>query len=423
MTLFGTLAEFGRTVAVFLLYLGRRTASDNCPETASSLTFTSLLALVPLMAIGFATFSAFPVFTGMREDIQAFVFNNFVPHSGEVIQQYLETFTQNAGQLTIFGLVGLAVAAVMLLATIEGAFNRIWRVERQRPLLVRILAFWAILTVGPVLFGFSLSISSFLFAYAQASGVEEYAGSVIPLARLAPATLGFVGFTVLYTFIANRPVRWRHAAAGALTATILFELLKKGFGLYVSAFPTYQAIYGALSVLPILLLWIYLSWLVALLGAEVTAALPEWRGGATGPLAAPPPHRRLKAAVALLEKLQAGHDQGNPLKRRALSAVPDLAPFLAERVMADLVKQGYAAETDDERYVLARDLSNVPLYQLCADLDLLPTAADDTGADGLMRTVDGALKKDLDMPLEAALKSGSVHELVADEEGDRARLG
>ena len=135
MMLLGTLAELSRTVGVFLLYLGRRTASDNCPETAASLTFTSLLALVPLLAIGFATFSAFPVFTGMREEIQAFVFDNFVPHSGEIIQQYLETFTQNAGRLTIFGLVGLAVAAVLMLATIEGAFNRIWRVERRRPLL------------------------------------------------------------------------------------------------------------------------------------------------------------------------------------------------------------------------------------------------------------------------------------------------
>ena len=130
---FRTLAERMHAIGAFLLHLGRRTARDNCPETAASLTFTSLLALVPLMAISFATFSAFPVFTGMRENIQGFVFDNFVPHSGEVIQQYLETFTENAGRLTIVGLVGLTVAAVMLLATIESAFNRIWRVERQRP--------------------------------------------------------------------------------------------------------------------------------------------------------------------------------------------------------------------------------------------------------------------------------------------------
>jgi membrane protein len=220
---------------------------------------------------------------------------------------------------------------------------------------------------------------------------------------LAPATLGFVGFTLLYTFIANRPVRWRHAAAGALTATILFEILKIGFGLYVSAFPTYQAIYGALSVLPILLLWIYLSWLVALLGAEVTAALPEWRGGASGPIKQPPPHLRLRAALALLDKLQAGHDQASPLKRRALSEVPDLAPYLLERVMADLVRRGYAAETGGERYVLARDLTNLPLYQLCIDLDLLPIPRDDAVTDGLLRTVDGALRKDLDLPLKDAL--------------------
>ena len=226
-----------------------------------------------------------------------------------------------------------------------------------------------------MLFGFSLSISSYLFAYARASGVEELAGSVIPLARLAPATLGFIGFTVLYTFIANRPVRWRHAAAGALVATILFELLKKGFGLYISAFPTYQAIYGALSVLPILLIWIYLSWLVALVGAEVTAAFPEWRGARLGPVDTPPPHLRLQAALALLEKLQLGHAEGSRLTRRMVADAVDLPPHLLERVMSELVSKGYAAETGSEDFVLAKDLTAAPLYQLCVDLELFADGA------------------------------------------------
>ncbi len=359
-----------RQAAGFGAYLVRRAAADRCPESAAELTVTSLLAMVPLMAIAFAVVSAVPLFEGMREDIQRFVFESFVPEAGRAVQHYLDAFTDNVANLTTVGLVALGVTALVLLATIESTFNRIWRVGRSRSLLVRFLAYWTTLTLGPVLFGVSLSLSSYLFAAARASGVAELADPISPLTRAAPALMEFAGFTVLYLVIANRPVRWRDAMAGALLATMLFELLKGGIGLYVAAFPTYQTIYGALSVFPILLVWLYLAWMAALLGAELTAALPEWghkRRLGAGPSTAA---QRQIAALDLLRRLAAAHAAGEAVSHWALLGQVEADAAEIDTVLGLLGSQGYLAETRRGRWVLRRDLGKVSLHRLSADLGL-----------------------------------------------------
>lgn len=376
-----------RQATDFAAYLARRAAADRCPESAAELTVTSLLALVPLMAIGFAVVSAFPLFEGMRDEIQRFVFESFVPEAGQAVRHYLDTFTDNAAKLTTVGVVGVGITALMLLATIESTFNRIWRVGSSRSLLVRLLAYWTTLTLGPLLFGVSLSLSSYLFAAARATGVAELADPISPLTRAAPALMEFAGFTVLYLVIANRPVRWRDAMAGALLATALFELLKGGIGLYVTTFPTYQTIYGALSVFPILLVWLYLAWIAALLGAEMTAALPEWvlrrRVGSGVPAAA----RRLIAALDLLRRLAAAHAAGEAVSHWALLGQVEADAEEIDTVIGLLGAEGYLVETRRGRWVLRRDLTQVSLHRLSADLGLGFTGGKIAGTSAWQRAV------------------------------------
>lgn len=269
---------FGTGLA-FLGYVFQRFLRDNCNERAASLTFTSLLAVVPLVAISFAVFAAFPAFQQMRGQLQSFVFNNFVPEIGSVVYEHIDAFTQKTGQLTAVGVVFLALTSVMLLSSVNGTFNAIWQVRESRPLVARLLVYWAVLTLSPILFGASLSLSGYLFAIAEATGVEQYAGSFSRLTALLPVLLQIAGFSILYLVMPNYPVRRSDALFGGLAAGLLFELLKKGFGLYIKTFPTYETVYGALAAFPILLIWIYLAWLLVLLGAEMTAAMPEWRAG------------------------------------------------------------------------------------------------------------------------------------------------
>ena len=418
------LSDTGR----FVGYAIRRFGADRCPESAASLAFTSLLALVPLMAIGLALYSAFPVFDAMRAELQRFLFENFLPHAGGEVEEYLNTFARNTGRLTALGLIGIAVTAVLLLATIERAFGRVWRVAGKRAILVRFLAYWALVTLGPVFFGISLSVSSYLFAAARSAGVESVTGPLGPLTVLMPPLLSFAGFTVLYLVIAYRPVYWRHAAIGAALAAVLFELLKKLFGLYVASFPTYQTVYGALSVLPIMLVWIYACWTIALFGAEVAAALPEWRGHRRtggGPLTA---NRRLDLALALLARLAAAHVVGGGVKRRKLLARADAGPAELEAMLADLEARNYVAVSGRDRYLLARDLSLTTLYDLCRDLGLDLGEAGSSGDSGwraettaILQRLDTARRQVMDRPLAELLRPTADAE-DRDQNADTLRL-
>lgn len=263
-------ARFGRAV------LGRF-GEDRCSRSAGALSFTSLLSLVPLTAVVFGMLSIFPVFQVWMGAIQDFVYGNFVPASGEVVQKYLEQFSRQAGRLTAFGLIFVIVTAIMMMATIELTFNDIWRVRQSRKLLQRFLTYWTILTLGPILIGVSLSLTSQLFALQIFSTRGAFHGLRGVILQLLPMAFEMLTFFLLYTLVPNASVKWRHALVGALCAAALFELAKHGFAYYVKNVPTYQTLYGAVAVLPIFLVWIYLSWLVILLGAVVTAQLGDGR--------------------------------------------------------------------------------------------------------------------------------------------------
>lgn len=264
--------RFARDVA-------QRFVVDRCVRVASSLSFTTLLALVPLTAVTLAVLSLFPVFSTWMGVIQDFIYSNFVPAAGEVVQKHLTQFAGKTGRLTAVGLVFLAITAILLMATIEQAFNDIWRVRNTRKLLYRFLAYWALLTLGPLLIAASLVLTTHLVALPfldrTVIGIlDRITGWLLPLVFETGAAL------LLYTVVPNTPVRWRTALVGAVFAVILLEIAKWLFAAAMKYFfASYKIVYGAIAVLPIFLIWIYISWLIVLLGAVVTAVLTDWQAG------------------------------------------------------------------------------------------------------------------------------------------------
>jgi membrane protein len=250
----------------------QRFVQDRCQRVAGALSFTTLLSIVPLTAVLLAVLSLFPVFSTWMTVIQDFIYSNFVPTAGDLVQKYLTQFATKAGRLTAIGLLFLMVTAVMLMATIEEAFNDIWRVKNTRKLLHRFLSYWALLTLGPILLAVSLSLTSQLVALhsfdrAVVSAMDRVLDVILPLVFEVGAAV------LLYMVVPNAPVRWRHALAGGVFAAVLLEVAKYLFATSMKYFASYQLIYGALAALPIFLVWIYISWVIILLGAIVTATL------------------------------------------------------------------------------------------------------------------------------------------------------
>ncbi len=250
----------------------RRIFTENTMHMAAALSYTSLLALVPLVVVMLSTFSLFPVFADWSEQLQQFIYNNMVPVAGDAIKNNIDAFAGQAGKLTAFGLVFLALTALMMLSTIEDSLNKIWRVHRGRMLGHRVVVYWTMLTLGPLLLGAGLSLTSYLvaskaFEFINIDGMATTALSALPFIFETTA------FVLSYVLMPNCKVRLAHAIPGGLVASVFFQLAKKGFALYVTKFDTYEVIYGTLATLPIFLIWIFVSWVVFLLGAQVAASL------------------------------------------------------------------------------------------------------------------------------------------------------
>jgi membrane protein len=269
-------------VTRFLVRLARRFLNDLCLERAAALSYTAVLSLVPAAAVSLAFLSALPQSGTLRSDVEDLLTHYLLPHAGETAVQAFRTFIGKAAGLSALGFLGLAATAMMLLITVNSAFDTIWRVTRLRPLLIRLLAYWAILTVGPILMGVALSISGVLLATGERYAGEAFTWSMGWITPIVPFLLEAAAFTLLYYVVPNCPVACRDSLAGGLAAALLFEGAKHGFALYIIWFPTYNALYGTLAAFPVLLVWIYLCWFATLVGAELAAALPEWRAWSVG---------------------------------------------------------------------------------------------------------------------------------------------
>lgn len=355
-----------------LTYSSLRFYNDNCFQTAAALTYTTLLAIVPLMTIGFAIFSAFPAFADLRTQVQTLIFKNMVPEIGDALLENLGAFMANAGQMPTFGIIGLAVSAVLLIWTIEGSFATVWRVREPRSLVMRILSFWAVVTLAPLFIGVSLSLSSTLWSVLQVVHLDGVANPLAGISATVPLLVQLFGCTLLYVIIPNRQVNWLDAICGGAVAALLLEISKGAFAWYMREYPAYQTIYGALSTVPIFLFWLYIAWSTVLFGAVITASLPEWRAGkiTRGGLQGLLPGQRLALALAVLHGLLDASRLGVGMRRRTLTRRVPVGTVLVEAILEQLRDAHWVAQTTRDSWVVTRDLSDVTLCDLIKALGI-----------------------------------------------------
>lgn len=355
--------EARERASAFVRFAWRRFLAEGCFSAAGALAYTTLFALVPLTAVVFGVISAFPVFDEWSEALQEFIFANFVPEAGRAVQGYLQTFADNATRMTSLGIVTLILSAVLMMSSIEDAYNRIWRIHTARTAVARFVVYWTVLTLGPVLVVASIGTSSYLFSLPFIAEVDRDARLGDVLLRAAPFLVAWAAFTLSYVVIPNRRVQLRYALIGGLVAALLFDLSKRGFALYLSQVPSYQQIYGALAVVPIFLLWIYLSWVVVLLGASLTASLGAFRY--TPSRQQWPPGREFVALVRVLGHLYAAQREGRGLRSDELRG---LEPLLSDDLLGDLLdvlqRMHVVERTELGHWVLVRDLARLSVLDL-----------------------------------------------------------
>ncbi|MGD2116723.1 MAG: virulence factor BrkB family protein [Chromatiales bacterium] len=390
----------------FMQLLFSRFMSNNSLQNAAAMTYTTLLSLVPLMAVSIAIFSAFPIADRISEAIQDFVFQNFMPASGDVLQSYFDEFSGKASKMTGTGFIFLILVALMLMANIDRAFNTIWRVKRKRGPINQFMVYWAVLSLGPILIAVSIAVTSYIVTLPFLTGATS-SGIGRRLLGLTPVLVSSLAFMLMYAIVPNRPVPLRHAFMGGLLAAVLFELAKRGFGFYVTNFPTYEAIYGALATIPIFLVWLYLSWLVTLLGAEFTYCLSVygrqktafiWQGD------------KLLDALQVLARLWQAQQRGDTLSLHQMA--DEISGYTEERLENLLMRLQYSKlvlNTAKYNWALARDLSHVTLADLYAMRPfILPQQSEIDAYDGpcaegvreIMSGINGEIDTSMRVPLD-----------------------
>lgn len=339
-------------------HVWRHFGEDRLFDEAASLSYTSLLAMVPLLAVVFGVASIFPVFQQWSEQLQTFVFSNFVPASGDQIQAYLSGFLESVGKLTLTGTLFLIVTALMLMVRIERTFNLIWRVPVARGFGNRVVMYWAVLTLGPMVLGAAIALS----AQPVFERVVMGAATDSNWRALGIFSLSWLAFTLMFLLVPNRRVRFTHALAGAFLSALLFSLAKKAFVAFV-ANASFNVIYGALATVPIFLFWLYLVWIVVLLGASLAASLTtfndrkvDWGW---------PKKWGFLLAYRLVGYLWKAQTEGRVLSMEELLELLDgvTEPVLAGQ-LGLLFDEGYVTRNEDGSWLLCRDLDTVSLLNL-----------------------------------------------------------
>jgi membrane protein len=337
--------------------LRQRFREDRLGVTASSLTFTTLISLVPLVTVMLALFTAFPMFAKFQDSLQKYFLQSLVPDNiARPVLGALTQFATKANRLGTFGLVLLVFTAVALMLTIDRALNAIWRVPKPRPIAQRVLVYWACVTLGPLLLGVSLSMTSYAIS-ASKGFVGAMPGGVSVLLNVLEFFLLAAAMAGLFHYVPNTHVRWRHALSGGLFVSVGFEAAKKGLALYLGNVPSFANIYGAFATVPILLIWIYLGWVIVLLGAVVTAYAPSLQMRVVR--RAEVPGYRFELALSVLRELAAarGGDQ-HGLGAAQLSETLRTDPLQIEPLLDTLVELDWVGRLDEAgmaRYVLLCD--------------------------------------------------------------------
>ena len=341
--------------------VARHFVEDDCSSVAKALTYQTPFALVPTIALAYMVLTAFDAFQGLLQEFEAFVFSNIVPESVGVVQSYLTQFSEQAKQLSIPGAVILGASAIWMLFTVEQSFNTIWRVERARRGLQRLLTYWAILTLAPLLIAATLGVTTYILSLPLISDVSD---SPITLWAL-PVILNCGMLTTAFCLIPNTKVLVKHALFGGLLASLLAEVAKWVFSSLIMAAP-FQVIYGAFATLPILLLWIYLSWAIVLVGAELTRTLAYGempRSQGTSPLF------RYLGTLLIVDEC---FDQG--LGREGIrSALAERYELSLEQITSDIAhlkSAGFVMEDANRGVVLAKSLEQITLRSLMTSLNV-----------------------------------------------------
>jgi membrane protein len=362
-SLWQTLKEFPwrNTGAV----LRERFREDHLGLTASSLTFTTVIALVPLFTLALAVLTAFPMFAKMQGVLQQWLIESLIPPDiARNVQSYLNQFSNKATHMGAVGLAMFLASAIALIFTIDRTFNSIWRVKRPRHLAQRVLVYWAGLTLGPVLLAASLTITSYLLSSSKGL-VGGVPGGVSFVLRALQFMLLAGGMAALFRYVPNTNVRWSHCWIGGLFVAAGFEIAKKLLSIYLASVPTYSAVYGAFATVPILLLWIYIAWAIVLLGAVIAAYLPSLLQGVAR--LGGSPGWQFQLCVEIIQHLQlARTSQEKGLALSQLSLVMKVNDLQLEPVIEVMSSLDYIGELSDGtgRYVLLCDPERIAMAPL-----------------------------------------------------------
>jgi membrane protein len=388
-------------IKTLIRFIAARFAQDRCAQTAASLTFTTLLALVPILTIALTVFSAFPVFEDFSSQIKIFLLNNLMPeNAGIIITQYMQQFADSAARLTAVGIIFLTVTAMSMMLTIDKAFNVIWRVSRHRPLVKRLVIYWAVLTLAPLLIGASLSLTSWLVGLSMgyARHIPFFGVGVL---KILPVLFTTMAFALLFGLVPNRYVPRAHALFGALVAAVIFEFMNRMFGYFVSNFPTYKLVYGAFASVPIFLMWIYLSWLTILFGAVIAASLSHWRTSAVQHNA---PAAQLLDALRVLQIMANGFQQGRVSTLPELSRSLRLGYDALEEILEDLAGADMVRKAEGNGWLLMRDVNHIRatelLHLFVLDRGSLPTGQNGDPLQQWLAACAGQLEKNTDITLQ-----------------------
>jgi len=345
----------------FSRFLLRRMALNRVMQVAGSLTFTTLLAMVPLLIIALYVISALPMFADYSTRFKVMLLSTLVPEfAGKIMTVYMRQFADNAEKLTAVGLLLLCATSLMLIATIERTFNAIWGVTRSRHWLQQGLIYWSVLTLGPAILGGGLLLWRNLF---RASRLAHHAPFLAEMVQSGGAILlTAASLTMLFRVVPNRFVPLKHAYWGALTTALLLEIAKLCFGVYIDAIASYKLVYGAFASIPIVLLWIYCLWLVVLAGAVFTCALSYWEGAAWHRRLNV--HRRLLDALKLLIVLDQAHREGVALTPQELRLQVRTGYDELGWILDQLAAHGYVQRGTNEGWVLMKALSGISLAEL-----------------------------------------------------------
>jgi membrane protein len=350
----------------FFALLASSFRNDGCKEAAAALTYTTLFAIVPIMTVAFAILSAIPALQEKSGEIQEWAFSNFAPGAGEQVLGYINEFSRQAGNLTAIGALFLFVTSILMLRTIENSLNRIWRVSAPRSGPASLVMYWAVLTLGPLLLGAGLGISSYLTSMSLVSDAVEMLGGMRLWLSLLPLLFTTLMLTLLYVVVPNCYVPVRQGLIGGFIAAVFFELAKSGFALFIKLSPSYQVVYGAFAAVPLFLLWLFISWNIVLGGAELVRSLVVFgEHRSTLP--------RMQSLLRLLEILWRRQQQGRVLRVQEVRRVLNLAGASHWEEFRNLLMDlRLMRRTETGDFVLGRDLGNLTLVQL---VDMLPWPA------------------------------------------------